>query len=712
LNEPQREAVLHEEGPLLVIAGAGTGKTRVITQRIAHLIRQGNHPKSILGLTFTNKAASEMRERVDGLVGTGGVFLSTFHSMGARFLRVDGPHIGIPSHFSIYDTEDQQALIKEVLKEKNLDAAHYRPPAVASEISRLKNENTTPEEACSSQHYFRRVVGSVFARYQEKLRENHALDFDDLLIETWRLFRERGDVLDRYRERFRFVLIDEYQDTNMIQYELAKLLAGDRMNLCATGDPDQSIYSWRGASLRNILEFERDFPGTRVIKLEQNYRSSGNILKAADAVIVNNCLRKERSLWTSAPDGESITLYNALNESDEAEFAVRTIAEHRREGRRHSEIAIFYRTNAVSRAFERALSLNNIPYTIVGGVEFYERREIKDLMAYLKLFDNPQDSVSFFRIVNTPPRGIGQRTLASVQQIAAKEGKSPLEAVRIICSQSLLPARQTSALARFLELYDSLAEINQGSVELLLRQIVEMTGYLDYIESFDGMGAAERIDNVNELIYAVGEYDKNNAQGSLHGFLEETALIRGIDSWEDAEDRVVLMTLHTAKGLEFNVVILAGLEEGLLPHAFCLDSEESLEEERRLFYVGMTRAREKLYITRSASRMRAGSIQASPGSRFIREIPSAVLEMDSHFRTTAWNDVGIHEVEADGQVLEYDQDFVPDFSPGDHVLHPYFGLGKVTQVQGAGASARVKIWFDGQGEKLLHVRYAKLKKVL
>ncbi|MBU0756086.1 MAG: UvrD-helicase domain-containing protein, partial [Planctomycetes bacterium] len=618
--------------------------------------------------------------------------------------------------FTIYDNEDRLSLIKAILKERNLDTTHFRPAAVGAEISRCKNENIQPEEASSSPGYFQRVVGSIYEIYLEKLRQNQALDFDDLLVQTWRLLRESRDVLERYRDRFHYILIDEYQDTNMIQYAMAKLLAGDRMNLCATGDPDQSIYSWRGASLRNILEFEKDFPGAKVIKLEQNYRSSGNILRAADALIVNNVMRKERSLWTESPAGEKLSIYSAMSEGDEAEFAVRTVAALRREGRRYSEIAIFYRTNAVSRAFERALSLNNIPYALVGGVEFYERKEIKDLMAYLKLLDNPKDSVSFFRVANTPPRSIGQRTLEKVAAIASKERCSPLEALRLICANVLLPARQTASLARFLSLYDELSAYTNGSAEGVLHQVIKRTEYMDYIRSFGGPGGsggnAERVDNVDELIYAAGEYDRANRDGMLHGFLEETALIRGLDSWEESDDRIVLMTLHTAKGLEFNVVILAGVEEGLLPHAFSMDCEASLEEERRLFYVGLTRAREKIYISSSASRARSGSIQASAPSRFLREFPKDVIEQSSRFSMSAWSRSSSSPQQVEGQVLEYDMDVAPEFRKGDRVLHPYFGQGRVTQVQGTGSSARIKIRFDHQGEKLLHVQYAKLKKVL
>ncbi len=710
LNEPQRKAILHEEGPLLVIAGAGSGKTRVITRRIAHLIRLGHHPSSILGLTFTNKAAQEMRNRVGQLVGSSRVFLSTFHSMCARFLRMDGTRIGIPNNYTIYDTEDQRSLVKDLLKELNLDTTHYRAAGITERISRLKNEGVSSAEAAVSKNYYLRVVASVYERYVEKLKANQALDFDDLLLETVRLLEEDSEVLERYRDRFRFILIDEYQDTNMVQYNLARLLTGNAMNLCATGDPDQSIYTWRGASIRNILEFEKDFPGAQVIKLEQNYRSTGNVVKAAAAVIENNCLRKERALWTEAPDGDPITLYSALSESDEADFVIRSIVDQQRAGRGLSQIAVFYRTNALSRAFERSLSLNNIPYAIIGGVEFFERREIKDLMAYLKLLENPKDSVALFRVINTPPRAIGHRTVGQVKQIAFNEGMAPLDAARKICRENLLPVRQVSALGKFLELFDGLAALPKESVEGLLKSVLAATAYSKYLESLKEINAAERIDNVNELIYAVAEYDRNNPGGSLHGFLEETTLIRGIDSWEEGEERVVLMTLHSAKGLEFEAVFLVGLEDGVLPHMLTLDNEDSIEEERRLFYVGITRAREKLTISRSASRVRSGSISTSLPSRFLRELPQEVLAETSHFRRTAFAPAAFEEEE--GQVLEYDENIAPEFRKDDRVLHPYFGRGVVLHVSGAGNSARIKIRFAALGEKLLLVRSAKLKTVL
>jgi len=710
---------------MLVIAGAGSGKTRVITRRIANLIRVGNRPSSILGLTFTNKAAGEMRERVKELVGSDEVFLSTFHSMGARILRIEGSSIGIPSNYSIYDSGDQVSLVKKVLKELNIDSTHFRPRSVLESISKFKNNSISPDEAASSPNYYKRVVASVYARYVEEIRASQALDFDDLQLEMLRLLRECQDVLEKYQRRFKYVLIDEYQDTNMIQYELAKLLAGDNMNLCATGDPDQSIYTWRGADLRNILEFEKDYPGAKVIKLEQNYRSTGNILKAADSVILNNTQRKSRTLWTEAPDGDRITLHSALGESDEAEFVVKALTDQKMKNRLYSDAAIFYRTNALSRALERALTLSNIPYIIVGGLEFFERREIKDLMGYLKLIDNPKDSVAFYRIVNTPTRSIGQRTTDFVKKTARQNRCSPLEAARKICDESLLAARQVSALKKFLTLYETLSELPKQSVEGVLQRVLAETSFTRYLEMADSESAAERIDNVNEMIYAVAEYDKRNQTGDLHGFLEETALIRGIDSYEDDEDRVVLMTIHTAKGLEFPIVFLVGLEDGVLPHMLTLDDGLQIEEERRLFYVGITRAREKLYLTRSSSRVRQGSMTASLPSRFIKELSPELIEESNQYRMNcraSWeagnespslsNVTASYDLDTTDSVLEYDQDVAPEFKPGELVIHPYFGRGKIQKVNGRGPSAMVMVKFQKIGEKRLVVKYAKLKKVL
>ena len=738
LNEPQREAIRHEDGPLLVIAGAGSGKTRVITRRIAHLIRLGHPPWSILGLTFTNKAAGEMRERVADLVGSDEVLLSTFHSLGNRLLRIEGEHIGISSRFSIYDGEDQRTLIKRILKDLDLDPANFRPPAVAEGISRLKNRGISPEEAEASAHYFKRVVGKVYARYKQELEKSEALDFDDLLLETLRLFKECDAVREKYQDRFRFILIDEYQDTNLVQYNLAKIMAGERMNLCATGDPDQSIYSWRGADLRNILEFEKDYPGARVIKLEQNYRSTGNILRAADEVIKNNTQRKPRTLWTDGPDGERITVYSALGESDEAEFVVRTIVEQKLKGVSYGDMAIFYRTNALSRALERALSLNNLPYAIIGGVEFYERREVKDLMAYLKLLDNPRDSVSLYRVINTPPRSIGLQTVQAIQKAAAADRVAPIDAIRKICSDGGLASRQRSALSRFLALYDEVSAEPRVSVEHVLKRLLERTDFIAYLDRSDPASAADRKDNVNELIGAVAEYDRANPDGSLHGFLEETALIRGIDNWEDERERVVLMTLHSAKGLEFPMVFLVGLEDGVLPHMLTLSDPYQVEEERRLFYVGITRARKKLHLSRSNSRARQGSVTASPPSRFLRELPPDLLDEISYYRSQSRDAWDRGETSPDGArattafapdrsygtsrgaasaagsdpVLEYDQDVAPEFKAGEQVIHPYFGRGKVLKASGLGATARVRVRFSGVGEKELIVKYAKLKKVL
>ncbi len=720
--------MLHKEGPLLVVAGAGSGKTRVITRRIAQLVRSGIPPYSILAMTFTNKAAQEMRERVHRLVQVGGALLSTFHSFGARILRMDGREIGVPENFTIYDGGEQQRLVKELLKEVNLDPVHYRPSVVLEKILRMKNEGIPPEGAKDITDHFSRSISSVYELYIKRLKESHALDFDDLLLETKTLFSERDDVLDRYRERFRFLLIDEYQDTNRVQYEIARMLAGNRMNICATGDPDQSIYSWRGARIRNILEFENDFAGTKVVRLEQNYRSTGNILKAASAVIRNNCFRKERELWTDAGDGDRITLCSAPSDAGEAEFVARTVAQLHMAGRSYDGMAVFYRINALSRALERAFALSNIPYVLIGSVAFYERQEVKDLMAYLKLINNQRDGVSFLRIVNTPARSIGLRTVEKVKKIAREQGCGLVDAVREICSHSLLPARQVNALSGFLELIDGLLAFPRFPVEEMLREIIDKAGYFGYLKALEKKEASSRLENVDELIAAVAEYDRLHTDGSLAGFLEEAALIQGIDDWDENSEKVVFMTLHTAKGLEFNTVFMVGLEDGVLPHQFSLNdgTEDALEEERRLFYVGITRARQKLYISKSAVRQRYGSVMASKGSRFLDELPSSLLESSLDFGLGSRTMTGASGIGAGatldpsdgsaagltGSFLEYDADEAPEFSRGDSVLHPYFGHGTVLQAMGSGNTAKVRVRFPKEGIKLLIVRYARLKKVL
>jgi DNA helicase-2/ATP-dependent DNA helicase PcrA len=678
------------------------------------LIHRGHPAASILAITFTNKAADEMRRRVEEMVGEGRVFISTFHSMCARFLRASGACLGINPSFTICDADDQKSLVKQILKDLNLDPSHYPPASVLSSISLMKNRMIGPAEASEqAASFFERAVSRVYESYDELLRVNESLDFDDLLCKTLEMFQQHADVLGRYRERFRFTLIDEYQDTNRVQYLLARSLAGGSGNLCATGDPDQSIYRWRGADVHNIMDFESDFPGARVIKLEQNYRSSGNIIKAASEVISNNVMRKERDLWTEAPDGDRLKVLRSESETEEADRIVQIIRDLRGEGIPCRQIAVFYRINALSRGIERSLRLYNIPYVIVGGVEFYQRKEVKDLLAYLRVIHNPRDSVSLYRILNTPPRGIGLTTLKRVKKDALEQRRPPVEILRDYTDESGLAARSLKSLKSFLGLLDGWQKIAAGGVEELLKTVIDDVRFLEYLKNFNDGSSAERLENVSELIYAVGEYERYNPEPTLGGFLEETALIQDIDSWNDGSDSVTLMTLHSAKGLEFDAVFIIGVEEGLIPHSRSMDDDEEFEEERRLMYVGLTRARKKLFLSHSLFRSRFGERVHSLPSRFIDEIPDDVLELPPRAAegvvfSGGWP-AGGEETEP---VLEYDGEEIPVFDRGDRVEHPYFGRGEVVQVSGSGLSARLKVFFPRAGEKLLLLEHAQLKKIL
>jgi len=636
--------------------------------------------------------------------------------MGARFLRSSGACINIDPRFTIYDADEQKSLVQDTLKGLNLDPAHFRPASVLSSISNLKNNLITPAHAADQAgSYFEEAVAKVYAAYTEQLAVNGALDFDDLLVKTYRMFRDDEGTLAHYQRRFRFILIDEYQDTNQVQYFLARSLAGERGNICATGDPDQSIYRWRGANLRNILDFEADFPGTKVVRLEQNYRSTGNIIKAASAVIENNVMRKERALWTAAPDGEKVTLITAADETEEADRAVRFIREQHDLGVPYSQMAIFYRINALSRLFERSLRLFNIPYAIVGGVEFYRRKEVKDLLAYLKLINNPKDAVSLFRILNTPPRGIGLTTLKRLRSDSLEQGRTTMDLLHEYVALGSLSSRPLKGIKSFLELLDGWRGLADGSVEVLLRSVIEDVRYLDYLEGLNDDKIPERLDNVSELISAVGEYERFNENADLDGYLEESALVQDIDSWNEDSDCVTLMTLHSAKGLEFDLVFFAGVEDGLLPHELSSDDDEEYEEERRLMYVGITRSRKKLIISHALSRTRFGERIRSRPSPFLDEIPEEVRDSDFSVSTrhvpftiaAARSNIGTGET-----VLEYEEDVWPTFGAGDRVEHPYFGLGEIVHVSGSGPATRLKIHFIHSGEKLLVLEHAKLKKVL
>ncbi len=726
LNEPQREAVEYGEGPLLIVAGAGSGKTRVITRRIAHLIERGVSPSSILAITFTKKASQEMRERVEMLVGSRRVTVSTFHSFCARILRFDGRPVGLGANYTIYDADDQVGVVREIARELGLDPNNPHPRAIRSAISRLKNDGIGPEEAESAAlGPFEQVVSQVYTRYTTALSDANAVDFDDLLLKTVELLREHEDVRARYRERYAHVLVDEYQDTNRTQYWIAREIAGGTNNLCATGDPDQSIYRWRGARIQNILDFERDFPGAHVVRLEQNYRSTNHILAAASGVVSQNSGRLLGDLWSELGDGDKVKLLAADDEETEADAVVRMVGELRDAGTPLTDIAIFYRTNALSRGLERALRLDNIPYELIGSVEFFDRKEVKDLLAYLRVLVNPSDAVAFLRVVNTPTRGIGKTTLERLRSWAIPLGISPREAARRAGEAPGLTKRARTALAALTQLLDDLECTLEGPVETTLEQIIERTDFHGYLRDFGGQEASDRLDNVTELEAAVAAYARSATEPTVAGFLEDTALLTAIDRHEMVTDRLTLMTLHAAKGLEFPYVFMVGMEEGLLPHMRSMESDAEVQEERRLCYVGMTRAMRGLVLSYAGRRPIHGSWLPSQPSRFLDEIPPEHLEFDDRQQ---FGPGGRRRgrVEAFGRDSAPDpavSDYIPDADdyldetavqmpqPGQTVRHTHFGQGVVLTVSGVGRKARITVRFERFGEKQLLAEYARLEAV-
>ncbi len=738
LNDPQREAVTYGDGPLLIVAGAGSGKTRVITRRVAHLIGRGAHPSSILAITFTNKAAGEMRERVSEMIGDGRVWMSTFHSFCARVLRRDGEPVGLRAGFTIYDRDDQIALVKDICNEFSIDTQHTRPRALHGVISRFKNDGWSVDEAQAGAYSpFERTAARVYERYQETLEQANAADFDDLLLKTTRLFAENERVLQRYQDRFEHVLVDEYQDTNHTQYSLARDMAARTGNLCATGDPDQSIYGWRGARIENILDFERDFPGAHVVRLEQNYRSTQHILSAASGVIGNNSQRLRGDLWSELGDGEQVTVWATDDEEAEADAVARQIVALRGEGYPLSDMAILYRTNALSRGLERALRLNNLSYDIVGAVEFYQRKEVKDVLAYLRVLVNPDDAIAFLRIVNTPTRGIGKTTVDKLRAWAVPQGLSPRAAARRANEAPGLTARARKALATLTALLDELQGTLDGAVEDTFTEVLERTTYLDYLRDFGGQEATDRVENVRELEASVAAYARSHSEPTLGGFLEETALIADADTYRDdaSNDQLVMMTLHAAKGLEFPVVFMVGMEEGLLPHQRALDGEDDgVQEERRLTYVGMTRAQRRLYLSYASRRPVRGVWMQTDPSRFLDELPPECVTIVDRRRDsgmsrrreamTGWGggrSVGggrrperaaeaeevVYTPSADDYLDVVSHDGLPQ--PNQPVRHPHFGQGRVTAVQGTGPKARITVSFERFGEKQLIAEYARLE---
>jgi len=762
LNEPQREAVYHTDGPLLILAGAGSGKTRVLTHRIAYLIgERGVNPWNILAITFTNKAAEEMRQRVDNLVGFGAesVWVSTFHSACVRILRRFIDRLGYENHFTIYDTDDQKTLIKEVCRKVDVDTKVFKERSLLSAISSAKNEMILPDEfeLNAGGDFAKMKIAKVYREYEAQMRANNALDFDDLLVKTVQLLQTQPDVLESYQERFRYIMVDEYQDTNTVQFQLVSLLAGKYKNLCVVGDDDQSIYKFRGANIRNILDFEHEFPDAKVIKLEQNYRSTGNILNAANSVIANNRGRKEKSLWTENGEGELIRLRQFDTAFDEADFIGEDIKNAVRQGGSYNDSAVLYRTNAQSRLLEEKFIAMNIPYKIVGGVNFYARREIKDLLAYLKTIDNGRDDVAVRRIINVPKRGIGLTTINRIQESATERGIGFYEA---LLAPELIAgvgrsATKLDSFAALIEYFKTLEE--EMNITDLLQEVIEKTGYIESLENEDKEEAKTRKENIDELISKAATYEEScqdkDEKATLSGFLEEVALVADIDSLDEDQEYVVLMTLHSAKGLEFPRVYLAGMEDGLFPGYMSINAgdREELEEERRLCYVGITRAEQELTLTSARRRMVHGETQYNPMSRFVKEIPRELLDTGNKkftqetempaqqntyarareaFRAQAFagalggmtpaKNQGVGKPLTGSQALASLQKGSQlaaggngplGYEVGDRVRHVKFGEGTVTDIKEGGRDHEVTIEFDSVGTRRMFAKFAKLVKV-
>ena len=741
LNEQQSEAVFHTEGPLLILAGAGSGKTRVLTHRIAYLIgEKGINPWNIMAITFTNKAAGEMRERVDQLVGFGSekIWVSTFHSTCVRILRRYIDLLGYDHNFTIYDADDQKTLMRDVCKLLQIDTKIYRERMLLSEISRAKDELITPQEfrLQAEGDFSRKKIADVYEEYEKQLRANNALDFDDLLFKTVQLFQTQREVLEYYQERFKYIMVDEYQDTNTVQFEFVRLLASKYRNLCVVGDDDQSIYKFRGANIQNILSFEKVYQDATVIKLEQNYRSTGNILNAANAVIRNNRGRKDKTLWTDNGEGEKIHFRQFDTAYDEAEYIVGDIRERVDRGdATYHDHAILYRTNAQSRMFEEKFVTANIPYKIIGGINFYARREIKDLLAYLKTVDNGQDDLAVRRIINVPKRGIGLTSINRVQEYAAAREVGFYEALQ---GADLIPniGRGLSKLESFVGLIEHFkVDAKELSLSDLMREIIDETGYEESLKDEEKEVAEARLENIDELINKIADYEENCADmdepATLSGFLEEVALVADIDNLDEDSDYVVLMTLHSAKGLEFPEVYLAGMEDGLFPSYMTItaDDPEELEEERRLCYVGITRAMEDLTLTCARRRMVHGETQYNKMSRFLKEIPVELLSTGQMFEKISAGEK--KETSGKSPYMQAKQTFRNkaftaakpvrqfgnaggkglDYGVGDRVRHMKFGEGTVTAVVEGGRDYEVTVDFDGPGTKKMFAAFARLQKI-
>jgi DNA helicase-2/ATP-dependent DNA helicase PcrA len=715
LNPVQAEAVLHTEGPVLIVAGAGSGKTRALTHRIAYLIReQGVSPYAILAITFTNKAAREMAARVEGLLGqriAKGMWISTFHSACARILRREHDHLGLPSSFTIYDEGDTERLLTNVLKDLDLDVKRYPPRAMAAAIGKAKdNVLSAGEFAQMAGNFYEQTIANVYMEYEKRKLGAGALDFDDLITETVRLFREHPAVLEHYQEWFRYILVDEYQDTNRAQYQLVNLLAEKYRNVCVVGDADQGVYSWRGATIQNLLDFERDYPDAEVFLMEQNYRSTSNILAIANALIEHNIQRKPKSLWTETTEGELAVRFRADDEHEEALFVAEET--HRLvedEAHRYSDVAVFYRTNAQSRVLEDVFMRAGIPYRVVGGVRFYQRKEVKDVLAYLRLLLNPQDVISARRVVNTPKRGIGDATVAALEGFAAIEQIPFLEATRRADEMSELGARARGAVAGFVGVMRRLREAYDSGArpQRMVEAAATESGYLLELEAERTVEAEGRIENLRELGGVAAEFEQRSPDGTLAEFLEQVSLVSEQDEYDEESGSVTLMTLHNAKGLEFPVVFIIGLEDGVFPHYRSMGDPAQLEEERRLMYVGVTRARERLYLTFAWSRTLFGSTSYSPPSRFLGEIPSELVRALEEGELVVAEGASVSPIRA---AVEGRRE-IPQISAGDTVLHDKWGEGVVLTVSGSGSDAEATVRFEDAGEKRLLVAYAPLRKV-
>ena len=732
LNPQQANAVQTVDGPMLILAGAGSGKTKVLTCRIAHLLNQGVRPYRILAITFTNKAAAEMRERVDKMAGDAAkdVWLHTFHAFCAKLLRIEIHNLdNYTNNFAIYDTADTKSLMKQILQEMNLDEKRYQPSAVIGRISNAKNQLQTPEDyAKQASDFYDGKVAEIYARYEAKLQQNNALDFDDLLLLTLKLLQENEEVRTKYQDKFDYIMVDEYQDTNHAQYLLTKILAAKHKNICVVGDADQSIYGWRGADITNILDFEKDYPEAKLVKLEQNYRSTQVILDAANAVIDNNTGRKPKNLWTDNGNGNQITYFRAIDERDEARFVIEQIqALDSRPDVKLGDMSILYRTNTQSRVFEEMLIKSGIAYNIVGGTKFYERKEIKDIIAYLRVIFNPNDSLSLLRIINVPRRGIGDATLAKLQAYAEENNMNLFD---VVSASGDVPGLSSRFVGKLEELssiiFELMGEANSGEVPVkqLIDNVMTKTGYLEELENSKSAQDQSRVENLKELLSVAEDFSKGEEEDNLENFLGRVALVSDIDDAELGEEAITLMTLHSAKGLEFPVVFLVGMEEGIFPHARTLMDEEEIEEERRLCYVGITRAERTLFLSHARMRTVFGHTVSYPPSRFLKEVPRSLIH---EFKRPQLQRAVTQQAAPQREkrttnanwFLQPKTSFMPKeacansatFTAGEKVSHAKWGEGTVVSVNNTADGQEVKVAFAGAGIRSLLTKYAVLKKL-